>query len=194
MEIKKIVSESMGQNCYLIKNGGKGILIDPGEDTAKIMSESESVDVSCILLTHCHYDHVWSLNDLGKRVMCSEKCAENMTKPEITLCPAEILPRKKGEIIREESFKVDEIEITPIYTPGHTDGSMCFLIDGNLFSGDTLFCGSVGRWDLPTGDFASLSRSIKKLYTLPPKTAVYPGHGSSTTIEDEMKYGYFRAE
>ena len=83
------------------------------------------------------------------------------------------------------------ISLTVMATPGHTAGSCCFLADGILFSGDTLFARDVGRTDLPTGDERALSESLKKLAALP-NVKVYPGHGAPTTIEEEKKYGCLR--
>lgn len=195
MEIKTIVTEQMGQNCYLLTKNGKGILIDPGMDTFKILRETQNIEVTHILLTHCHYDHLWSLNELrkGKIAVCSKKCAENMLSLKKTLCPLETLPKASAEkiITDGENININGIEIKGIYTPGHTDGSMCFLADGNLFSGDTIFYENIGRWDLPTGNYEELKASVTKLYMLADDTAVYPGHGPATSVGHEKKYGYF---
>ena len=196
MEVKTIISEQMGQNCYLLKEGERGILIDPGIDTFKILRETENIQINYILLTHCHYDHLWSLNEIRRRkkVLTSKLCGVNMINPEISLCEKEILPRSSGDRIFSdgEEQNLDGIRVKCIYTPGHTDGSACFLAGNSLFSGDTLFAGSVGRWDLPTGNYEKLKKSVEKLYALPDITKVYPGHGPSTTIGEEKKNGYFR--
>ncbi|MBQ7794196.1 MAG: MBL fold metallo-hydrolase, partial [Clostridia bacterium] len=91
-----------------------------------------------------------------------------------------------------DKLTIDGIELTAIATPGHTDGGMCYLAEGNLFSGDTLFKRSVGRWDFPTGDGQALIKSIKeKLYTLPDNTVVYSGHGEKTEIGYEKKFNMY---
>ena len=87
------------------------------------------------------------------------------------------------------------IDIKCIYTPGHTDCSVCFLAENSLFSGDTLFFESVGRWDFETGNFQELENSVRnKLYSLPDDTKVYPGHGRQTSIGYEKKNGFFKEE
>lgn len=198
MNIKKIVSAEMDQNCYLIEKDGKGILIDPGIDGEKIKKACENVEVNYILLTHCHFDHLYSLNNLrnGKIVAGTKECAHNMISLNTSLCTPECLPKAScDKILNEGVYNFDGIEVKCIKTPGHTDGCACFLIDGVLFSGDTLFSGSIGRTDFPTGSFSVLENSLKnKIYTLPDETEVYPGHGPKTTVGYEKKFNPFIRE
>ena len=199
MEIKKIVSRGIDENCYLLINGRDAVLIDPGDDTIKILSECEGYNVKYILLTHCHFDHTYSLFELKgqKTVLGSFNIMGNITDPKITYLPIQI----KTDGIIDGYFKDGEeknlcgIKIKCIYTPGHTDCSCCYLIENCLFSGDTLFFGSIGRWDLKTGNFKELENSVRnKIYKLPDETKVYPGHGDATTIGYEKKNGYFKEE
>lgn len=198
MNIKKIVSTETDQNCYLISENGKGILIDPGLDTFKIIRETEGIEVNYILLTHCHYDHIYSVNELrkGKIVAGSRKCSENMINPKITLLNCSDDLKAKCEMIFEDGEEkvLDGIKIKAISTPGHTECGMCYLTEDNLFTGDTLFYKSIGRYDLPTGDVDELEHSIKnKLYNLSDEIKVFPGHGRETTIGFEKKNNlYFR--
>lgn len=198
MNIKKIVSTETEQNCYLISENGKGILIDPGLDTFKIIRETEGIVVNYILLTHCHYDHIYSVNELRKDkiVAGSRKCSENMINPKITLLNCSDDLKAKCEMIFEDGEEkvLDGIKIKAISTPGHTECSMCYLTENNLFTGDTLFYKSIGRYDLPTGDVDELEHSIKnKLYNLSDEIKVFPGHGRETTIGFEKKNNlYFR--
>ena len=171
MEIKTIISYEMDQNCYLIKENGFGILIDPGIDTFKIIKETEDITINYILLTHCHFDHLFSLNEIrdSKKVVGTKNCSFNMIRPEISLAGPDVLPKASCDIIMEDNGEMDfdGIKVKCIETPGHTNGSCCYLIGNNLFSGDTLFMGSIGRSDLPTGNFNELESSIKnKIYTL----------------------------
>lgn len=182
----------MDQNCYLLEKDGKGILIDPGPDGDKIIKETEGIEITHILLTHCHFDHTYSLNKIrgSKLVVGSKKCSSNMIRPEISLSALKSLPDASCDIIMEDGEEKDfnGIKIKCIHTPGHTDGSVCFLAENCLFSGDTLFYRSVGRCDLPTGNFSELEASIKnKLYSLDDEIKVYPGHGQSTEIGFERK-------
>ena len=197
MEVKLIKSISMDQNCYLIKNGNTGILIDPGEDTFEILKETENTDVKYILLTHCHYDHIFSLKEIkgSKIVLGGDKIRRNITDPKITFLPSceNLEGILDGYFADREVKNLCGIEIKCIYTEGHTDCSVCYLAENCVFTGDTLFYGSIGRWDFPTGDYEKLENSVKNiLYKLPNDTVVYPGHGESTTIGREKKYGYFR--
>jgi len=199
MEIKTIVSYEMDQNCYLITENGSGILIDPGLDTIKILKETEDISINYILLTHCHFDHLYSLNEIRgkKRVVGTKNCSNNMTRPEISLAGAGVLPKTSCDIEMEdgEEMNFDGIKVKCIHTPGHTNGSCCYLIDGKLFSGDTIFFRSVGRCDLPTGDFKELENSIRnKIYSFSDETLIYPGHGIETTVEYEKKLNEFVAE
>ena len=137
MEIKKIVSDQMDQNCYLIEENGFGILIDPGIDLEKILKETENVVVNYILLTHCHFDHLYSLNKIKgfKKAVGTKNCSLNMIRPEISLCSTECLPDASCDIIIAdgEELNFDGIKVRCIETPGHTNGSCCYLIENNLF-------------------------------------------------------------
>lgn len=199
MEIKTIVSYEMDQNCYLITENGFGILIDPGLDTDKIIRETEGINVNYILLTHCHFDHLFSLNKIRglKKVVGTKNCSSNMIRPEISLCGKESLPEASCDIEMgdREELDFDGIKVKCIHTPGHTNCSCCYLIDGKLFSGDTLFLKSVGRCDLPTGDGQALVDSIRNIiYKLDDETVVYPGHGTETTVGYEKKFNGFVTE
>lgn len=191
----------MDQNCYLVYDDNKnGFLIDPGFDTLKILKAIEQigVNVSHILLTHCHYDHIYSVNELRghKKLVCGEKCSENIGRTSrnlsasfgapFTVEPADII------VSDNEEITIGDIKIKCIASPGHSECSFCYLVDNMLFAGDTLFCRNVGRWDLPSGDEQSLRDSIKqKLYTLPDNTKVFSGHGADTEIGYEKKYNFY---
>ena len=201
-EIVKIISFDMDQNCYLVydNESKEGFLIDPGADTFKILKtiEEKNVNVTAILLTHCHYDHVFSVNELrsGRKLVASNECSENIrnTKRSLSFVTGDEFVIEEPEIIMSDGEErcISGINVKMIKTPGHTECSVCYLIDGVLFSGDTLFLRNVGRWDLPTGNEELLRKSIKeKLYTLPDETVVMCGHGSDTTIGYEKKFNFF---
>lgn len=191
----------MDQNCYLIYDDNNvGAIIDPGLDTFKILKtiEDKKVDVKYILLTHAHYDHTFSVNELRghKIIIGTKECSDNIKNTGYNLSEFACKPFKIDGVDKEiadgEIFNVGDIKITAIKTPGHSNCSVCYLIGDNLFSGDTLFLRSVGRCDLPTGNFNELENSIKtKLYTLPDETKVYPGHGADTSIGYEKKYNMY---
>lgn len=201
MNIEKIISFDMDQNCYLVyRDIKKAVLIDPGFDTEKILKVigDKGVTVTDIILTHEHYDHVHSVNTLrdGKNLICSKDCSKNIGSSSYNLSlysgtGFEIEPADR--IVSDgEVFTAGGIEFTAIETPGHSSGSMCFLAEDNLFSGDTLFLRSVGRWDLPTGNENELRNSIKnKLYKLPDDTKIFAGHGNDSIIRYEKSFNMF---
>jgi len=195
MEIKKIITYEMDQNCYLIKNGDKGILIDPGIDTEKILKDTEDIEINYILLTHCHYDHVFSCNFMEKKIVGSLNCSENLKNPSIVLCNVSIENGCDIILKDNEEKEFDGIKVKCIYTPGHTNGCVCYMIGDNLFSGDTLFKRSIGRCDLPTGNLQKLEKSIRSIiYKLNDDIVVYPGHGEATTIGYEKKNNFYFTE
>lgn len=200
MTLKTFNNNPMGQNIYLYHNERQGVLIDAGcsaADQAAIASAIKDIKIKAILLTHGHYDHITAAEEMkdltGSELYCHESEKPMLESPglnlsfrtgkEIKISPDQLL--KDGDIIR---FGNTELKV--LHTPGHTAGGVCYYDEenGNLFSGDTLFLGDVGRTDLPGGDHSTLVSGIKaKLLVLPDSTAVYPGHDSSTTIGAERR-------
>lgn len=197
MEVKRIVSELFDENCYLVTENNKGILIDPGANTLKITEACEGVEINYILLTHCHFDHTWSINALrpSRKVLCSTICSWNMINARISLHDKKSIPwREADDVFNDGEVKIlDGFEVKCIYTPGHTDDSSCYRIGNMLFTGDTLMRGAVGRCDLPTGNYRRLRESIEYLYRRSEDTIVYPGHGPQTTIGEEKIHGAIKA-
>jgi glyoxylase-like metal-dependent hydrolase (beta-lactamase superfamily II) len=185
----------MQANCYLVccEETACAAIIDPGGDAARIMARvrAEKRDVTLILNTHGHADHIGA-NDAIRKTTGAKvaihaddapmltSAAQNLSMPagEMLICsPADLLLRGGERLL------VGKLEIEVIHTPGHTPGSVCFLSGQSLFSGDTLFAMSVGRTDFPGGSAGALVKSISgKLLTLPDETKVLPGHGQATTI------------
>lgn len=183
-------------NAYVLVNEETrdAVAIDIGGNSAIIQLEElkNNFHIKAVLLTHCHFDHIGGVYEFYKRgatVYIGENEVENLKDEEITLEEIfgekvekfEVKPLKNGEKINLFGF-----EFTVIYTPGHTFGSVCYLYEDIIFSGDTLFNGSFGRYDFPTGDIDMLKNSIKSLYKYKDKK-VLSGHGESTTIENEIK-------
>ena len=205
LKIGKIVMGSVQTNCYFIykENDNKIIVVDPadrGEYLYNAFKEA-GLEVAAILLTHAHFDHIWGCNKLrelsGVQVFASEDEKELCESAKLNVSEDVGRPYTVSVdwYLRDgEKVTIEDMEFTVIATPGHTQGSCCYYFekDNILVSGDTLFEGSVGRTDLPTGNGPTLSRSLKeKLMILPDETLVFPGHGNSTTIGDEKKYNPF---
>ena len=193
MEIRKVVAGIYGANCYIImdKKTKEAVVIDPGGDVEDIAVAIAAIGakVKYILLTHGHVDHtsgVAELKDITQAVVCmSKKDDDLITNGEHLFGP--LIKGGADKLVKQDDIiRISDIEITCIDTPGHTPGGMCFLIDNYVFTGDTLFCGSIGRTDFTGGDFSTIITSIKsKLLCLPEGTIVYPGHGSCSTINSE---------
>lgn len=204
MKYTSIFHNETSENTYLIfdEKTKNGVIIDPGCKIEKIqeMIEENEVQVKYILLTHCHYDHIENLIPLKEKtnaeIVTGDKGNNNIGDIEKNLSPFglgyEIKDISSDIILLDgETLTLDSLNIKCIYTPGHTDCCVCYLCEKELFSGDTLFLRSVGRWDLPTGDFKTIEKSIKeKLYVLPDDVNVHPGHGSDTTIGYEKKFNF----
>lgn len=205
LKIGKIVMGSVQTNCYFVykENDNKIIVVDPadrGEYLYNAFKEA-GLEVAAILLTHAHFDHIWGCNKLrelsGVQVLALEDEKELCESAKLNV--SEDVGRPYTVTVdwylRDgEKITIEDMEFKVIATPGHTQGSCCYYFekDNLLICGDTLFEGSVGRTDLPTGNGPTLSRSLKeKLMVLPDETLVFPGHGNSTTIGDEKKYNPF---
>ena len=197
MEIITIKNNMTDQNCYLLKEGNSGILIDPGAKEEDILSAISGLEIKYILLTHCHFDHIEYLEEIRKNtdalVIGSINLEKNIADDFINVSAmfgSEKIFSGPDIILNDgEDIETKVGKIKCLYTPGHTDCSVSYLIGDNLFTGDTLFAGSVGRWDLATANVNSLVKSIKKvLYKLDDNLKVYPGHGNDTTIGYEKKF------
>ena len=193
MEITKISVGDLQVNCYILSNGSDAVVIDAGDEYEKIIKAAKGKNIQAVLLTHGHFDHTGAVKELqtkGAKVYISKE--EEYMLSDSYSCLSAPFGFPFAEIKADFTFNDgDVLEIAgmsfkTILTPGHTTGSACFLADGVLFSGDTLFYRSIGRTDFPGGDFEVISKSIKeKLYILPENTKVYAGHGEDTTIGEE---------
>lgn len=204
-EIGRMVVSMCETNCYYIYRSGEEkekevLLIDPGDCGGQIYEalRGKGFRVGAILLTHGHFDHIWGANELrrlsgaqiyafeGEKDVCEDAFSNVSSQAGRAETVAADHYERDGSVLKLAGFTVRLIA-----TPGHTHGSCCYYLEEEkvLFSGDTLFEGSVGRTDFPTGSMGSLVRSVKeKLLVLPEDVAVYPGHGDRTTIGEEKKY------
>lgn len=196
LKIQQYIVGSVATNCYFAINDDtkEVLIIDPGA-AAKQLAEKvqeQGLSPAGILLTHGHFDHAAAADELSRlletKVYAHEKEQETLEKPGINLSGWE----GKTESYHADVYVKDEQElnlagfqIQVLFTPGHTIGGCCYYLkeQSTVFSGDTLFEGSIGRTDFPKGSASQLIRAIReKLMILPDETAVYPGHGEMTSI------------
>jgi len=196
----------IGTNCYLVRAdraATETVVVDPGADAAEIRLSLARSGASCaaILVTHSHYDHIGALADLAEGTGAPVWLPEG--ELDVIRRPGDFFP---GVSIRAfaddatllaggESVEAAGISFQVTQVPGHSPGHVAYYADGCLFSGDVLFAGSVGRTDLPFGDWETLVESIRMLVdSYPPETIVYSGHGPPTTLGDELARNPFLAE
>ena len=197
MEIKTFEAGPLSANNYLLTDGDEAVLIDCSAFEPKILEELKGKTLKYILLTHGHFDHILGINKMrektGAKVLVHEADVERIKEsPKMMLYMGMtgIQEQKVDEFLTDgQVIKFGNTEIKVIFTPGHTQGGVCYMVDDKLFSGDTLFRGSCGRCDLPGGNFLQIKDSIQKiLFKLDDNTTVYPGHGETTTIGYEKKF------
>jgi len=190
-------------NCYIVYDEitKDGFIIDPGGDADDILDLLNVNDIKAnfILLTHGHFDHTGGVNAIKEKLHIPVYINENdnnLVSTDDEKSPS-IIPIsdaiKIDSLIKHgDNIKFGQSELFVIETPGHTPGGVSIRIKDTIFTGDTLFAGSVGRSDLPGGSHDILIESIKeRLFVLPDDTKVYPGHGPSSTIGKEKKYNPF---
>lgn len=199
MQIKTVVTGQLEENCHLIWDSEKRCLVvDPGDDGELIFDVilREGLSVQAIALTHGHYDHVGAVNWLrkktGAKVIAHEEEKNLILDPQISLSyyfnPDFPTPVVDSYVQEGDTVTIGNLTFTVMHTPGHTQGGMCLYTDGVLFSGDTVFSGTLGRWDFSTGDLSKLIHSItKRIFSLPSDTVIYSGHGPKTTVGKEKK-------
>ncbi|UCG30475.1 MAG: MBL fold metallo-hydrolase [candidate division WOR-3 bacterium] len=175
MELKRIIVGGLENNCYILKSGTTGIIVDPGDEAQKILNAVGDLKIMLILATHRHFDHITALQQVKKAL---ETRAAIHRLDWVSGFDEEL---EDGQVIE---FGRDTLKV--LHTPGHTPGGCCFLVNDVLISGDTLFPNGPGNTAFPGGDEKAILKSIReKLLVLSDETVVYPGHGPKTTIGKE---------
>jgi glyoxylase-like metal-dependent hydrolase (beta-lactamase superfamily II) len=183
-EIHRVVVGPMDNNVYVVrcKDTGHAVLVDAANEHEQLLELCRGLGVRSVLETHGHWDHIQAVPQLR------EAGYDVAVTPE----DAGMLPSYDQLLEDDAVLEVGRLRIRTIHTPGHTPGSMCFLLEGSpvLLSGDTLFPGGAGATKFPGGDFTTIIRSIdERLFSkLPPDTLVMPGHGADTTIGTERPH------
>lgn len=201
MIIKQYTLGPISANNYLVvdENSKEAVLIDCSEMNSELLNDIKELGakVKYILLTHGHFDHVLGVNEVKKALKAKvlinkdDVTQMDMTKSIMATFGLDVEENPSYDDFIDESsdISIGETKIKIIPTPGHTAGGVCYLIDGKLFTGDTLFKDYVGRTDLPGGNLEKLKNSIRNvLFKLDDSTEVYPGHNETTTIGYEKKY------
>lgn len=164
MDIKCIKTGFLEENCYILSIGNDLLIIDPGDDAGKIIEEIDDKSVLAILITHYHFDHIGALDELKERYNVDVIDYQNRK---------ELIGKFKFEIIDTKGHKEDAV-------------SYYFKEEKNMFVGDFIFEGTVGRCDLPGGNFEEMKKSLFNLKKFDKNIILYPGHGNKTTIENEI--------
>ena len=199
MKVERFVVGILSTNCYLVINEEtkETVVIDPGACPSYLVShiKSEELTVTAILLTHGHFDHAMAAGELaeifGIKIYAHKAEKDTLENPAKNV--SVMIGKREAyhaDVFAEddEILKLAGMELKVLHTPGHTEGGCCYYLEKEktLFSGDTLFCQSVGRTDFPGGSMSGLVRSIReKLLTLPDDVKVYPGHMDITSIGRE---------
>ena len=209
MEVRYETVGPIQENCWIARRDGadRALMIDPGEEADRLLAAvaDMGVTVEAILLTHCHFDHIGAVAPVaratGAEVWCPEIEVPVLADIMRYVPWAGFGPYESWDpehtVAGGEKLELAGFEIDVVFTPGHSPGHVTFSIPDEqaIFSGDVLFQGSVGRVDLPGGDWGTLLESIRTLVdTLPEETAVYPGHMGLTSLGAERASNPFLAE
>ena len=168
MEIKKVVTGYLDENCYVLINNKECLVIDPGDDFPKIKEQIGEAKILGVLITHSHFDHIGVLRNF-------------LTKRSIKIF--------KKSNLEEKEYVIGSFKFKCLYTPGHSKDSVTFYFEDEnvMFDGDFIFKESIGRTDLPGGSDADMKESINKILTYSEDIKLYPGHNEETTLKYEKE-------
>lgn len=209
MQIYSLILGELGNNCYILvdEQTKKAAVIDPSVCNERLIRKIEETvgTLEYILLTHGHFDHIGGVPKLKEKYpnakiaihKLDENCFNDDKKSLMNISqyynPNEKKEPVKADIILKDNdeIKLGNLTIKVMHTPGHTPGGVCFICNDVIFSGDTLFCKTVGRTDFFDGSFDDIIESVKRLGNLDGDYRVLPGHSVETTLEDERKHNRY---
>lgn len=206
MIVKRMVVGPLQENSYIIgdETTKQAMVIDPGDEPDRILDEirENGLEVSTIVFTHAHFDHIGAAGDLkketGAKILMHKNDEEtfSLAKDQAAFWGFEIddIPMPDKFIDEGDEIKVGNLSFKVMHTPGHSKGSVCLLGEGIVLTGDTIFQGSVGRTDFPGGSLEELKQSFKRLIELPEELRILSGHGPETTVERERRENFFVGE
>ncbi len=170
MEIKKVITGVLDENCYIVINNNECLVIDPGDDFLKIKEAIGPNKILGVLITHSHFDHIGALRNF-------------LTKRSIKIF-------KRSSLEENHEYQIGSFKFKCIYTPGHSKDSVTFYFEDEkvMFIGDFIFKESIGRTDLPSGSATEMQESIKKILTYDDDIKLYPGHNEETTLKYEKEH------
>jgi len=207
LDVRAFTVGPVQENSYIVRvdaQASKAVIVDPGEEADRLLAAAEAlgVEIEAILVTHCHFDHIGAVAPVARATGAPVYCPE-IERPVLADVMSWVPPgfgpfesyEAEHTVAGGEHLQLAGLEIDVVFTPGHSPGHVTYATSGALLSGDVLFQGSVGRVDLPGGDWDTLERSIEALLTAYPQdTVVYPGHMSVTTLGRELDTNPFLTE
>jgi hydroxyacylglutathione hydrolase len=207
LDVRAFTVGPVQENSYIVRadaQSTRAVIVDPGEEADRLLAAAAAlgVKIEAILLTHCHFDHIGAVAPVARATGAPVYCPE-IERPVLadvmSWVPPGFGPFESYEadhtVAGGERLNLAGLDIDVIFTPGHSPGHVTYAVKGALLSGDVLFQGSVGRVDLPGGDWTTLERSIETLVrAYPAETAVYPGHMGVTTLGRELETNPFLSE
>jgi len=196
MDIRTYVMGPIATNTYVLVSGNEAIIIDPASKPEKMIEKLGDLDLKAVLLTHGHFDHIKACDGLYEKYHCpiylhedDEELARDKYSGAdfglVSYISCKTLPLKEGKM------KIGPFEFEVIFTPGHTPGSVIFVFDHYIFTGDTLFRGSVGRTDLKGGDARALKESLRVFKSFKEEYFILPGHDDPSTLSFELANNWY---